>query len=289
MNDAAARTQKRKKQSTSYYIGRGLTYTILTIGGVLFAFPLVWMLMTALKGYEETLMIPQTFLPKAWKWNNFVEALQAFPFWLYLRNTLFLVVVETAGGVLANTIVGYAFSRLRWPGREFFFKLMLATMMLPGAVTMIPKYIQFKQFGWLNTYLPFIIPPLTAPGASAFLMRQFYRTLPMDMTESARIDGAGEFRIYWQITLPLCVPIVVTMIVTSFSMVWNDYLGPLLYLNDDTKYTINYGLAVFRGKDNTDWPHLMAASILVALPSILAFFFSQSAFIEGITITGVKG
>ncbi len=270
-------------------IGRGLTYFILVFGMVLFTFPLLWMLFTALKDYSETLVIPQTILPQAWKWSNFPEAMKAFPFWTYLRNTLFLVVVETAGGVLSNTVVGYAFSRLRWPGREFFFKVMLATMMLPGVVTMVPTFIMYHKFGWFNTYLPFIVPVFTAPGASAFLMRQFYRTLPMDMTESARIDGAGEFRIYWQITLPLCIPIIMTMVVVSFGMVWNDYLGPLLYINNDSLYTITYGLVEFKGKDSTDFPHLMAASLIISIPTILMFFFSQSAFINSITLTGVKG
>lgn len=289
MNVAGNARCHHPKRPLSHRIGRAVIYLLLAAGMLVCLFPLAWMLCTALKDYKETLIIPQSFLPKAWKWSNFPEALRAFPFWKYLRNTLFLVVAETVGGVFANTLTGYAFSRLRWPGREFFFKIMLATMMLPGVVTMVPTYILYHKFGWFNTYWPFIIPPLTAPGASAFLMRQFLRTIPMDMTESARIDGAGEFRIYWQITMPLCVPIIVTMAVMSFGMVWNDYLGPLLYLNSDDMYTLNYGLALFRGKDNTDWPHLMAASLVVAAPTVLLFFFAQSAFVEGITLTGVKG
>lgn len=289
MNSVVGKRRYQGKRPLLYGLGRLLIYLTLMFGMVLYVFPLLWMLFTALKDYKETLVIPQTVLPKAWRWSNFPESISAFPFWTYLKNTLFLVVCECTGNIFATTLIGYSFSRLRWPGREVMFKIMLATMMLPGVVTMVPTFIMYRNIGWFNTYLPFLIPPLCGAAGSIFLMRQFYRTIPMDMTESARIDGAGEFRIYWQITLPLCVPICVTTLLFGFMTVWNDYLGPLLYLNDDSKYTISYGLAVFRGKDNTDWPHLMAASLIVASPTIVLFFFSQRYFIEGITLTGIKG
>ncbi len=277
------------RKKPSYYVGRVVIYAIILFGIVLYTFPLIWMLSTALKEPTEIMKTPPTLIPEAWKWSNFRDALEAFPFFLYLRNTLFVVALNLMGSVCSSALVGYSFARLRWPGRDVWFIVLIATMMLPGAVTMVPSFIMYRNFGWMNTYLPLIVPAFCGSAFNVFLMRQFFRTIPMDLSESAKIDGCNEFRIFAQIVLPLCKPALATIAVFGFMGVWNDYMGPLLYLNDSSKYTITYGLRTFQMNHDTDWNLLMAAALIISLPTIIIFFFCQRYFIEGITMTGMKG
>ena len=265
-----------------------IAYIILTVGAAVFMFPIFWMACTAVKSMQEIMTVPPTFIPKEFHWENFGEALSSFPFVRYVANTLFLVVVNFIGGTLSTTMVAYAFSRLKWRGRDKWFMLMLSTMMLPGVVTMIPTFIMFKNLGWVNTYLPLTVPSFTAGAFGVFLMRQYFRTIPMEMTESAKIDGASHFRIYAQIILPLAKPIIATLAVSSFMGTWNDYMGPLLYLSDQRLYTVTYGLRTFQVDNAADWNLLMAGALVISIPTIIAFFFSQKYFIESITLTGVK-
>ncbi len=264
-------------------------YTILIIGALLFLFPVLWMLSTALKDPQEVMSMPPVMIPKAWRWSNFVDALNAFPFLRYLANTLFIVVVNSFGALFSASLVGYAFGRLKWPGRDIWFMILIGTMMLPGIVTMIPTFIMFRNLGWINTYLPLLVPTFCGSAFNIFLMRQFFRTIPMDLSESAKIDGCSEIRIFGQIILPLCKPALLTIAINTFMGAWNDYMGPLLYLNDTDKYTITYGLRAFQMQYDTDWNLLMAASLVITLPTLILFFTCQKYFVEGITLTGIKG
>lgn len=269
-------------------IKKPLAYIVLTTGAAVFMFPIFWMTCTALKSIEEIMTVPPTFIPRELHWENFAQALSSFPFWRYVGNTLFLVVLNFIGGTLSTTMVAYAFSRLQWRGRDKWFMLMLSTMMLPGVVTMIPTFIMFKNLGWVNTYLPLIVPSFTAGAFGVFLNRQYFRTIPMEMTESAKIDGAGHWRIYLQIMLPLSKPIIATFAISNFMGTWNDYMGPLLYLSDQKLYTVTYGLRTFQVDNSSIWNLLMAGALVISIPTIIAFFFSQKYFIESITLTGIK-
>ena len=280
---------RRRRRAPSYYVGRIAIYFALLFGIVLYAFPLLWMVCTALKDNTEIMRMPPTILPEAWNWNNFPDALSEFPFFLYLRNTLTIVSIQMVGNVMSASLVGYSFARLRWPGRDVWFIVLIATMMLPGAVTMIPTFIMYKNFGWMNTDLPFTVPTFCGGAFNIFLLRQFFRSIPMDLSESAKLDGCPELGIFLRIILPLCKPALATIAIFGFMGCWNDYMGPLLYLNDETKFTLTYGLRTFQMEHDTDWPHLMAAATIISIPTILIFFLCQRYFIEGITLTGMKG
>ena len=187
-------------------LGRGLIFLILVAGAFVFLFPFLWMLSTSLKTPQEIVATQTVWIPSHPQWKNYAEALGYFPFVRYLMNTLFLVSMNVVGTLFSSALVGYSFARLRWPGREIWFKVLLATMMLPSTVTMVPQFILFKNFGWLNTYLPLIVPAFTGGATNIFMLRQFFRTIPVSLSECARLDGCSEFRIFWQIVLPLCMP-----------------------------------------------------------------------------------
>ena len=194
------------------------------------------------------------------------------------------------GTLLSSSLVAYAFACLKWPGRNVVFIFVLATMMLPMQVTMIPLFVLFKQLGWLNTYKPLIVPSFFGGGAfNIFLLRQFFLGIPRDLLDAARIDGSSEFRIYWSVVLPLSRPALATVAILTFMLSWNDFLGPLIYLSDKLKSTLALGLAMFVGQHQTEWGVLMAASVLMMLPMVLIFFFFQKYFIKGFTMSGLKG
>lgn len=266
-------------------------YAILALGTVFFLLPIFWMFCTSLKNRQETMMIPPTLLPKVLRWENYPNALDGFPFLLYLRNTLLLVIINLVGTVLSSTLVAYAFSRMEWPGRSKWFWLMLSTMMIPGVCTMIPTYIMYRNYGWIDTYLPLTIPSFCGSAGNIFMLRQFYTTIPDALSESARMDGAGELRIWGNIVLPLCKPIIAMFAIGTFMGTWNDFQGPLMYLNDTNKYTITYGLRSFQSKyfGQTHWGELMAAALVISIPTIVLFFCFQRYLIEGIVFSGLKG
>lgn len=223
--------------------------------------------------------------------DNLHASLTILPFARYLVNTLIIVVLTIAGTTLSAALCAYGFARIRFRGREPLFILLLATMMIPGQVTMIPVYILFKELGWINTYLPLIVPAFFGGGAfSIFLLRQFFRGIPYEMEEAARIDGCGPLATWWRIVLPLSFPALATVAIFSFMGAWNDYMGPLIYINDTDKFTLALGLSLFKGQYGVDTPHLMmAATLVVLIPVLLLFFFAQKHFIQGIVISGVKG
>ena len=269
-------------------------HIVIGVGGFLMLVPFLWLISASLKeGPWAIFVIPPEIIPKTIRWENYVDVFVDFPFPRFVRNTLIVTVPATLGGVLTSALAAYGFARLRIPGREIVFTLILATIMLPYAVTLIPVYIMFKEIGWLGTFLPLIVPYWFGGSAfSIFLLRQFFRTIPNELEDAAIIDGAGYLTIFLRIILPLSVPALVVVTIFNFLSHWNDYLGPLIYLNHYELWTIAIGIvavkrAVYGQMDNA---HItMAMSMLMVLPIVMIFFVAQRAFIRGIVLTGMKG
>ena len=269
---------------------RVLATVLATIGALLILFPIAWMISTSLKTKFEAVSLPPTPWPAVPQWQNYRDALTFNPFGLYFRNTTFYSLVGTFGEVLSSSFVAYGFARLRARGRDALFMLVLATMMLPFEVTVIPQYVMFKQFHWLNTYAPLLVPSFFGSAYSIFLMRQFYSGIPKEMDEAAILDGCGYLSIWARLILPLSKPALGAIAILSFMWRWNDYMGPLIYINSNEKYTLSLGLRMFRSPEGgTPFHWLMAASLVTVLPCVLVFFATQRYFVQGIVITGVKG
>ena len=266
-----------------------LIYFLLIAGAILIMVPLWWMLTTSIKHPKEVFAFPPTLFPKVVQWKNFPEIFTKAPFGLYIFNTSYIVIMDLIGTVGTASMVGYAFARLRWRGRDIFFLITLATMMLPGAVTLIPRYLIFNQMGWLDTFRPLWVPAFFGYPFFIFLMRQFYATIPHELDSAARIDGCSEFGVWWRILAPLTKPALAACGIFTFNATWNDFLNPLLYLTSASKRTLALGLMAFRGPHRTDWHYLMAGSVVAMLPVICIFFFAQKYFIQGVTFTGLKG
>jgi|SRR5688572_5748429 len=257
---------------------------------LVYLLPFAWMLSTSLKMDGREISMPPQWIPNPVVWENYYRALTALPMLLFLRNTLIVTVTATALGVVAASLAGYAFGRLRFPGRDLMFAACLSTLMLPGIVTMIPEFLLFKQIGWLNTFLPLIVPwALGGHALGIFLFRQHARTIPIDFDEAARVDGAGAFRIWWSIILPLSGPVLATMTILAFIHHWNDFLRPLVFLLDKDLRTLAIGLRLFRSEYLVQWNLLMAASALMLLPILALFFAAQRYFVQGIVMSGLKG
>jgi multiple sugar transport system permease protein len=300
---------------------RLLIYLMLVLGAITCLTPLLWMMSTGLKPVEQTMTVPLTWIPYrmyvekdgglteirqsdvdkypsativrkfAPRWSNFREAIRAMKFFpMYLKNTLILCVLTVIGTVASSALAAYGFSRIQWRGRDKFFLVALATMMVPFPVTMVPLYCLFRWLGWIGTLKPLWVGSFFAGAYNVFLLRQFFMTIPKDLSEAARIDGCSEFRIFWQIVLPLCRPALMVVGLFQFMYTWNDFMGPLIYLTNQEDFTLALGLQFFQSQQGgTEWHFLMAASTLVALPIIVLFFFTQKTFIEGISMTGIKG
>jgi ABC-type glycerol-3-phosphate transport system permease component len=269
---------------------RALLYLTLILFGALFVVPFLWIVSTSLKGNEDIFAIPPRWIPQDLRWENYGAVFERMPFVVYLRNSLFVTILTMVGVVGSSSLVAYAFACLRWPGRNALFVVLLATMMLPMQVTMIPVFVIFKELGWLNTYQPLIVPAFFGGGAfNIFLLRQFFLGVPRDIADAARIDGCSEFRIYWNIMLPLAKPALATVGILTFMFSWNDFLGPLIYLSDKMKGTLALGLSMFVGQYQTEWALLMAASVLMMLPMLVLFFVFQKYFIRGFMMSGIKG
>lgn len=265
------------------------SYTLLAVLALVFVLPLVWMVSTSLKADQQIFTMPPQWIPETIMWGNYLRVLEVMPFWTYLFNSVVITGLTILGTVLSGSLVAYAFSCLEWPGRDKLFILVLATMMLPMQVTMIPLFVLFKDIGWLNTIKPLTVPAFFGGGAfTIFLLRQFFMTLPKSLFDAARIDGCSEIRIWWSIVLPLARPALASVAILTFMFSWNDFLGPLIYLSEKTQGTLALGLAMMVGQHQTDWALLMAASILMMLPILLLFFFFQRYFIQGFTMSGIK-
>lgn len=263
-------------------------YLILTLLAVVFAFPLVWMVSTSLKSTREFFMPGIHILVKDVQWGNYQEALTKFPFFLYLKNTLTVTVCNVVFTCLSCSLVAYGFARVYAPGKQFLFMLMLSTMMLPGQVTMIPSYILFRNLGWLDSLYPLIVPSLFASAFNVFLLRQFYMRMPDNLEDAAKIDGCGYFATWLRIYFPLTKPALAAIAIFTFMGTWNDFMGPLIYINTQKYKTLALGLRAFVSEYTSDTNLLMAASLVVILPCIILFFCCQKYFIQGITFTGTK-
>lgn len=280
----------RNAKAARSAIRTGSIYAVLIAVSLLLLAPLFWMVSTALKDRKQIFTYPPEWLPAPALWHNFSDALSAYPFGRFATNTLIIAGFNIAGVLLTASMAAYAFARLTFPGRDLIFMILLTTLMLPFAVLMIPRYIEFRELGWLDTWLPLIVPNWF--GGSVFfifLLRQFFRTIPRDLSDAAKLDGASEFRIYWQIVLPLSKPALAVVAVFVFLDTWNDFLAPLIYITSTSKYTVSLGLSLFMGNYTTNWAYLMAASTLMTIPTILVFILAQRYFVQGVVLTGVKG
>ncbi len=284
-----ASTTPRLTMGQRQSIRKLLIHLILLAGVVIMMIPLAWTLSTSLKPVSDLFVFPPIWIPDPIMWSNYAEAVTAIPFWRYLGNTVLITALVIIGKVLSVSLVAFAFSRLEWAGRNVLFLVMLATMMLPPHVTLIPQFILFKQLGWINTFLPLIVPEWFGGPYMTFLMRQFFMTIPLDLDESARIDGASSLQIYWRIIMPMSRPVLIAVVILVFNNTWNDFLRPLLYLQSPTRYTLQLGLRFFMGEASTSWHLLMAASVLTMLPVLVLFFVGQRYFLQGVVFTGVKG
>lgn len=273
---------KRKKQKISDII----LFIILTVGAFIILFPIAWMICTALKSAPEIAQYPPKLLPETPMWENFIIAWQKAPFTQYTINTLIIVFFSVIGAVLSNSLVAYGFAKIEFKGREALFKLVLATMMIPGFVLLVPQYVIFSKLGWVNTYLPLIVPIFCGNAFHIFMMRQFYKTIPNELIEAAKVDGGGHFYIWGKLIMPLVKPILATISLIAFKTAWGDFQNPLLYLSDQSKYTLQLGLQVFKGQGFTEWNYLMAVSFLSMIPILILFFCFQNYFIEGMDVGG---
>jgi ABC-type glycerol-3-phosphate transport system permease component len=263
---------------------------ILSLGGLVMLIPFVWLVVSSLKLEEQIFIFPPEWIPNPVVWQNYPEALLYKPFGLYLFNTLRIVTLNLVAILFSASFVGYGFARIRFWGRDFWFGLVLATLMVPYFVLMVPQFIIFSRMGWVDSYLPLTVPFFFGGGAfNIFLFRQFFRSLPEELADAGRIDGTSEYGIYWRIMLPLCKPALATVAIFTFLAAWNDYIGPLRYLRSDYNFTVAIGLASFRGVMRTEWHLLMAAATAMTVPVVALFFFAQRYFVEGLVLSGIKG
>lgn len=279
------RKTKRRKM-----ISNAIIYTVLTLCGIFFLFPFIWMLLTALKTPAE-IINTDVFIPANPQWQNFKKAVTVIPFFRYFMNSTFVAVMCVVGSVLSSAMTAYAFAKLRFPLKKPLFFIMMATMMIPTQIIMIPMFTMYSKMGLLNTFIPLVLPAFFCVGGAmyAFLLRQFFMGLPKALTESAIVDGAGHVRIFWSIVLPLAKPALITVALFAFIFTWNDFFAPLVYLTDPQKLTLAIGLRAFQAQYEFNYELMMAGAIISMLPTLIMFFAAQKHFLEGITFSGIKG
>ncbi|MBI2940099.1 MAG: carbohydrate ABC transporter permease [Chloroflexi bacterium] len=265
------------------------TELCLIVFAAIFSIPFFWLLTTSLKTYPQIIAYPIVWIPNPLILDHYVQAFKIVPFARYIGNTMVIALLTMVGAVLSNGLTAYSFSRINWPLAKPLFALFLATMMIPFPVLMIPQFLVFRTLGWLDTYLPLIAPSFFGHAFYIFLLRQFFLTIPLELSDAARIDGAGEFRILWYIIAPLAKPALATIALFQFISAWESFLGPLIYINSKELYTVSLGLAMFRGEHTAEIGPMMAGSAVMVLPIIVLFFLTQRTFIQGITLTGIKG
>ena len=269
-------------------------YLAVLVGSGIFLLPILWAVSTSLKLPGQVFAFPPQFIPRPMVWENYVQAWTGtVPFNLFFRNSLIITIIPTLGTILSCSLVAYGFALFRFPFREALFLIVLATLMIPVQVTVIPTYIIFRYLGWLDTYKPFIVPSFFADSAfSVFLLRQFYRSIPQDLVDSAKIDGASFLRIFWSIFVPLGMPALATVAIFHFLSSWNDLWGPLIFLNSEKNMTVTFGLTLLRGKYGTMAGHsgsIMAGALLGVVPMLILYFVGQRYFVQGLARTGLKG
>ena len=279
-----------ERQSFKRRITLAFVYLALAAGGVVILAPFIWMLSTAVKVPGTEFIYPPQLFTRPLRWNNFIDGWTALPFTRWFFNTSVITVLSVGGAVISSSLVAYGFARLEFPGRTALFVILLSTMMLPFHVRLIPMFITFRFLGWIDTYLPLVVPFFFGGVPFfIFLVRQFFLTIPLEMEDAAAIDGAGVFSSFLLIILPLSRPVLGVVGVFAFIRVWNDFLEPLIYIHSMDKMTLSLGLRFFQDQDFTDWTSLMAVSIIVLVPSVALFFVAQKYYIHGVVTTGIKG
>ena len=286
---ASVRTRHSTREQVLRLVGRGLIYVVTAAGAVIFAFPFLWMIDTSVKPGYQQLMMPPVWIPEKLQWENYLTPFSNLPFGLFFRNTAIITTLGVLGAVTSSSIVAFSFARMRFPGRDVFFIVMLATLMLPYPVTMIPIYYVFAKAGLINTFYPLIIPDWLGSPFLIFLLRQYMMTIPLEMDDAARMDGCGWFGLFWRILLPLSAPALGVAAIYSFNHHWNNFIGPVIYLNRVELFTVPLGLALLNSRYATDYGGMMAVATISLIPVLIVFFTAQRYFIQGIVISGVKG
>jgi ABC-type glycerol-3-phosphate transport system permease component len=276
-------------RSFSELLYRTFLYTAVIIGAVIFGIPFYWMVRTAFMPAWQIYIFPPEWIPAEFHPENFLAPFEVFPFGRWFLNSGLVATLSTLGAVVSSAIVGFSFARLRFPFRDAIFVLVLATIILPEHVRIIPTYLLFAKLNWVDTYLPLIVPKWFAPAFHVFLLRQFFLTIPKEMDDAAFIDGCSPWGLFWRIHMPLSTPALGVVAIFQFTFEWNDFLHPLIYVHEVNDFTIALGLNLFRGQLALNLQDLMAASLLAILPTILLFFFAQRHFVQGIVVSGVKG
>lgn len=265
-----------------------ITYAVLGIGCVMYMVPFLWMLSTSLKTPDQVYEYPIKWFPNPVDWANFPDIFTEAPFLTYTINTIILTVLGVAGSVISSALAAYGFARFRFRAREPLFILMLATMMVPIWVTVVPTYIIFSNIGWIDTYLPILVPAFFAAPFNTFLLRQFFMNIPLELDEAARLDGAGSVRILFTIILPMSKPALMIVGLFAFLQYWNDYLGPLIFLQSQDKFPLSLGISNFVSAQSQNFPLMMAATLFSMLPCIALFAVAQKQFMQGVVVTGLK-
>lgn len=276
--------------SAAVVVRRAALYVVMVALAFVFLIPMIWLVSTSLKSQGQVFAYPPVWIPDPLQWGNYVEGMSRAPLLVWLANTVMIAVLALAGTLLSSSLVAFGFARLRFPGRRVLFVLLLSTMMLPDVVTLVPQFVLFRSIGWVDTFLPLIVPSFLGGGAfNIFLVRQFYLTIPRDFDEAARLDGASNLRIWWHIILPLSRPVLVAVGIFSFVYHWNDFLLPLIYLQSEGNKTLALGLRAFISPTDASWNISMAASMFLVIPVLIVFFVAQRQFIRGVVMTGIQG
>jgi len=281
--------KKRRSYKQKNKLKKILIYAALILLSLLFIFPFLWMIFTAFKPENEVITFPPNLLPIEWDWYNFKEVFEIVPFGTFYKNSLIVAGLGTLGTVLSSSFVAYGFARIKGKGRNFWFMLLMSTLMLPPQVTMIPVYIIWSRLGFVDTLVPLILPAFLGNSYYIFLLRQFFRSIPKEVEESAYLDGANTFQIFWKLILPMSKSSIITVTILSFMGFWNDFLNPLIYLHSTENFTLAVGIMQFQGALTVYWGPMMAASTLMLIPLIFIFFTGQKYFVEGVATQGLKG
>ncbi|NOY78940.1 MAG: carbohydrate ABC transporter permease [Calditrichaeota bacterium] len=279
-----------RRQSIQRKIGLVLGYAVLIFLSAIFLIPFLWSLSASLKSLLQVYAIPPVWIPKPFHWDNYVKIFKLLPLLRFFWNTLVITTLALIGQVFSASLVAYAFARLRWPLRDFFFFILLSTMMLPTQVTLIPQFMLYQYLGWMDTYLPLIVPHFLGISAfSIFLLRQFFKSIPLELEEAARIDGSSFFRTFWTIILPLSKPALATIVILTFIGKWNEFMPPLIYLQTFEKFPISLGINMFKDVYMSLPHYIMATSMVALVPILVLFFVAQKYFVKGIMLSGLKG
>mgnify|MGYP000428229753 FL=1 len=278
----------KKKKSTGAIVRKVLLYALLIIIGIIMVVPFLWMISTSLKEQYDTVKIPPVWIPNPPRWQNYVDLFTQQPMLQFMLNTIKIVFFVVLGQLFFSSLAAYSFARIKFKGRTVVFFFYIATLMVPGQVTMIPTYLMFAKVGLVDNHIVLILPAFFS-AFGVFLLRQFFMSLPKELEEAAEIDGCNPFTTYYRIMLPLIVPAMLTLGVFTLMNTWNDYMGPLIYLTTPEKYTMTLGIAYFKGVYTTQWNLVMAGSVLSVIPILVAYLCAQKYFVEGIAFSGVKG